>query len=122
MIVTIDSDSVVPVYEQLLGQLRRLIASGALGLGTRLPTIRQLASDLEVAPATIARVYELLAIDGWVTGSGRRGTLVALQPPVSPLRDDVRHTFSVAVDAGTQLGLSRDELRQLFEEAIQARS
>ena len=77
MILTVDSASPVPPYEQVREQLATMIASGVLAAGTRLPTIRQLAADLDVAPGTITRVYRELESAGDIISRGRHGTYVA---------------------------------------------
>lgn len=80
MKVVVDADSPVPPFEQLRQQLTGLIAAGALDSGTRLPSIRQLAADLALAPGTVARAYAELEAAGLVTTGGARGTRVAPQP------------------------------------------
>ncbi|QAY71838.1 GntR family transcriptional regulator [Xylanimonas protaetiae] len=76
MIVHVDPASPVPVFEQLRGQIERLVVAGTLAPGTPLPTIRDLATDLGLARGTVARVYDELARDGLVETQGRRGTRV----------------------------------------------
>jgi GntR family transcriptional regulator len=76
MIVEIDPDSPTPPYEQLRQQIARMIASGTLRPGARLPSIRQLASDLQLAPGTVARSYRELERDRFVASHRRRGTVV----------------------------------------------
>ena len=58
------------------------IAAGRLGPGERLPTVRELSAELEVSPGTIAAAYRTLRQRGLVSASGRRGTIVASQPPL----------------------------------------
>lgn len=77
MIVEIDDRSPLPPYEQLRQQVTSMIAAGVLEPGLRLPPIRQLAADLELAPGTVARAYRELETDGLVVAGGRRGTHVA---------------------------------------------
>lgn len=72
----LDPASPVPPYEQVRRQLAAEIESGELSPGARLPTVRRLASDLGVAPNTIARAYRELEIGGYVTTAGRKGTTV----------------------------------------------
>jgi GntR family transcriptional regulator len=74
VIVRIDPDSATPPYEQLRSQIAAMIASGQLEVGHRLPPIRQLASDLDLAPGTVARAYRELEAAGQVATDGRRGT------------------------------------------------
>lgn len=77
MILSVDPERALPVYEQVREQIRRMVASGTLTPGTRLPTIRQLASDLGLAKGTIERAYELLEGDSVIERHGRNGTYVA---------------------------------------------
>jgi DNA-binding transcriptional regulator YhcF (GntR family) len=81
LIVEVDTTSPVPAYEQLRGQLERMILAGVLGPGTQLPPIRQLAADLGLAPNTVARAYRELETRGLVVGRVRHGTVVAARPP-----------------------------------------
>ncbi len=75
----VDTSSSIPVYDQLRAQVVRLAVSGTLPAGSRLPTIRQLASDLGVAKGTIARAYELLEHERVIETRGRAGTFIAEQ-------------------------------------------
>ena len=76
MIVRIDPDSPIPAFEQLRQQIERMIASGVLAASSRLPTIRQLAKDLDLAPGTVARAYQELERVGAIATRGRHGTFV----------------------------------------------
>jgi DNA-binding transcriptional regulator YhcF (GntR family) len=80
MIVTVDTTSGVPPYEQVREQVARMIGGGVLAPGERLPTIQQLANDLGLAPGTIARAYKELEHEGLVVSRRRRGTVVADRP------------------------------------------
>lgn len=76
MILSVDPGRALPVYEQVREQIKRMVASGTLQPGTRLPTIRQLATDLGLAKGTIERAYELLDADTVIETKGRKGTFV----------------------------------------------
>jgi DNA-binding transcriptional regulator YhcF (GntR family) len=75
LLLAVDPD--LAPFQQIMDQLRSLIESGALRAGDALPTVRQLAGDLGVAPNTVARAYAELQGEGLVTSDGRRGTRVA---------------------------------------------
>lgn len=76
MSFSVDHESRVTLYEQLTTQFRAQLDDGTLIAGTKLPTVRQLATDLGVAPYTVARVYRALEADGFVETLGRNGTVV----------------------------------------------
>ena len=67
----------MPPFEQLRTRIAALAASGELPAGTRLATVRQLATDLGLATNTVARAYRELEADGVVATEGRRGTFVS---------------------------------------------
>ena len=75
--VEIDPGSAIPASEQIRLQITGLIRSGQLVAGTRLPSIRQLASDLEVAIGTVARAYAVLESAGLVESRRALGTRVS---------------------------------------------
>jgi GntR family transcriptional regulator len=111
MILEVDPDSPVPPYEQIRSQIADLTASGVLPVGARLPTIRQLAGDLQLAPGTVARAYRELEAAGVVRSRVRHGTTVAptaVRRPgeVADRLAEAAHSYAVTVRA---LGLSRDD-------------
>src|SRR5579863_8151597 len=73
----IDLHSGVPVYRQLIDQVRSGMASGSLAAGDQLPTVRQLAVDLEINPNTVLRAYRELELGGWLETHQGTGTFVA---------------------------------------------
>jgi DNA-binding transcriptional regulator YhcF (GntR family) len=77
LFLAVDPDLDTPPFAQIVDQLRGFIERGDLRVGDALPTVRQLAGDLGVAPNTVARAYTELQDEGWLTGEGRRGTRVA---------------------------------------------
>lgn len=79
-------------------QLRGLIVSGQLGANERLPTVRQTASDLGVAPGTAAKAYKLLEQDGLVVTRTAAGTRVAESAAVLP-RSVIRRIRDLIADA-----------------------
>lgn len=75
--LTINTDSAIPLTDQIAAGLRDAIASGLLHPGDPLPPIRQLAADLRIHFNTIARAYRVLEADGLVHSARGRGTRVA---------------------------------------------
>lgn len=122
MILRLDTRSHIPPYEQLRAQLAVMVAVGHLEPGTRLPTVREMASVLDLASGTVARAFRELQHDGVLHGRGRNGTFVADEPPGSePLLerrrrlDDAASTFAFAVQ---QLGIGQDAAVSAVEAAF----
>ncbi len=76
MQVKVDVTSKVPIYAQIIDQIKHLIAAGVLRPGDQLPTVRQLAMDLRVNFNTIARAYRLLDEEGLISTQHGRGTFI----------------------------------------------
>ena len=75
----LDLHSGVPVYRQIIDQVRGGMASGALGVGDQLPTVRQLAVDLSINPNTVARAYRELELGGLLETHQGTGTFISAQ-------------------------------------------
>ncbi len=74
--IHIDLASPVPAYQQIVAALRAVLVAGRLEPGRRLPTVRQLATDLGVHHNTVAEAYRSLAAEGWLDLRRRRGATV----------------------------------------------
>jgi GntR family transcriptional regulator len=97
VIITVDTASGVPPYEQVREQVARMIGTGVLPRGGRLPTIQQLANDLQLAPGTVARAYKELEREGLVVSRRRKGTTVAERPARLPNRE-IREELDAAIE------------------------
>jgi GntR family transcriptional regulator len=73
----LDAHSGVPVYRQLIDQVQAAIASGALGVGIQLPTVRQVAVDLAINPNTVSRAYREMEIRGLLETQQGTGTFIS---------------------------------------------
>ena len=90
LFLAVDAELETPPFQQIIDQLRGFIERGELRSGDALPTVRQLAGDLGVAPNTVARAYTELQEEGWLTSDGRRGTRVGTNAPVNDKRTRAR--------------------------------
>jgi DNA-binding transcriptional regulator YhcF (GntR family) len=118
-VIELDTASPVPPYEQVKSQFARQIADRRLAVGTRLPTVRQLAADLGLAVNTVARAYRELEEAGLVQTRGRAGTFVSPAGEHSLQRaQQAAHQFAVAT---ADLGLSPDALLQIVRAALDQR-
>ena len=83
IVLRLDDAGTVPRFEQLRAQLAVMVAVGRLEPGCRLPTVRDLAGQVGMAPGTVARAYRELEQEGTLAGRGRAGTFVVDDPPHS---------------------------------------
>jgi GntR family transcriptional regulator len=76
MQITIDIDDPMPIFSQLVAQIKQAVAAEKVKPGDPLPSIRQLANDLDVNSKTVSKAYKLLERDAVIQGRGYRGTFV----------------------------------------------
>jgi GntR family transcriptional regulator len=110
-----------PLYLQIESQVRHAVASGVLGPGDALPSVRKLAADLKINPNTIARAYQNLERDGIVRTVQGGGTYVADHVPGLLKSERIRRlrplARQLAVEAA-QLRVTRDDLFELLDEEL----
>ena len=112
----LDLHSGVPVYRQIIDQVRGAIASAALTPGDQLPTVRQLAVDLAINPNTVVRAYRELELGGLLETHQGTGTFIsALQIPDADAERQ-RQLSQIVADAVARAGASGFTVEQLLEQ------
>jgi len=105
-----------PIYEQVQDGLRRLMVSGVLREGEKLPSVRALAGQLAINPNTIQRAYEALEREGYVYSVGGKGSFVAPRKDVDTARqEELLNKLDACVRELLFLGVSRAELLRRVE-------
>ena len=121
MLITVDPRSGVPVYRQLMDQIKFHVASGLLEPGDELPSTRALSVDLGVNPMTISKAYSYLEREGVVERRPGR-PLVVRAVEGSELRerkmDRLREGLSPVVTMVEQLGIDAEEAVRTFDEML----
>jgi DNA-binding transcriptional regulator YhcF (GntR family) len=124
MILRVDSTRALPVYEQIREQVVRMVLAGTIEPGTRLPTIRQLANDLQLAKGTVAKAYALLEESKILETRGHRGSFILAPPEEQPIEEldlgaELASSAEAYVIAAKQLGVDLDsaqlELRKMWD-------
>ena len=119
MQIHISANDGVPIYLQIINQVKRLIAAGRLAAGDELPPIRVLAEQLVVNPNTVARAYLELERAGVVTKRHGAGTYVAEKPSPLSRKEKLRvlseRADALLVEAG-QLDIELPEVIELIRE------
>jgi GntR family transcriptional regulator len=121
MDITIIATSPEPVYEQIVRQIQDGVASGTLPPGAPLPTVRQLAGDLQLNRNTVARAYKQLEDRGVILTAGRRGTFVRADASreVERIKSNrAERQVEQVVSTLLGAGVSRDEIAALFNGAL----
>lgn len=118
MQIKVDLRSKVPIYIQIMDQVKHLIAIGVLRPGDQLPTVRQLATDLRVNFNTVARAYRLLDEEGLISTQHGRGTYIL--PPASEENSEQLRKQSLewltrhVLNEAHRLGYSAEEVDAVF--------
>lgn len=121
--LTIRLDDPVPIGDQILAGLRRLIAAAALRPGDELPPVRQLAADLGVNLNTVARAYRALEDDGLVSTVRGRGTRITADRETTAGTHKTREqriaaTLADALADARLAGLTRSDADRLISAAL----
>lgn len=111
----IDLGSGVPVYRQLIDQVRGGIASGALKAGDQLPTVRQLAVDLEINPNTVMRAYRELELGGLLETHQGTGTFIANKKMEKKSAERERQLVQMAGEFAARAGAAGFSVEDLIE-------
>lgn len=121
MVFRLNHSSGVPLYVQLMEQIKHALVTGALRPGDQLPTIRRMATDLVMNPNTVARAYRELEHEGVMElrhGSGAYVSQAAASTPkVTPKMQAIAQS---AIERLTAAGLTPDEVRRLIESELSA--
>jgi len=122
MQIEIDLLSKIPIYVQIIDQIKHMIASGNLEPGDQLPTVRQMATDLRVNFNTVARAYRMLDEEGLISTQHGRGTYIL--PPSTEengerlRRQDIEWLTRQYLNEAANLDYAADEVKKIFEQNI----
>lgn len=106
-----------PIHEQITNGFRHLIISGALAKDEKLPSVRELASQLAINPNTIQRAYRQLEMEGYIYSVPGRGSFAAEKKEVNSVRiDGLLKNFDEAAKELLYLNYTKEQLAERIEE------
>jgi len=105
----------VPVYRQLIDQVRSGVASGSLIAGDQLPTVRQLAVDLAINPNTVLKAYRELELGGLLETHQGTGTFISQKKANGNKADRARQLTQMAGDCAARAGAAGFTVEELLE-------
>ena len=115
--VHLDYRDARPIYTQIVDNFRNQIRAGVLQEGDKLPSVRELASDLAINPNTIQRAYRELESEGWIASVSGKGSFVCgisveQQPELASLWNEFNKASSALLRAGVSLQTLLQRLKQ----------
>jgi GntR family transcriptional regulator len=112
----LDLHTGVPVYRQIIDQVRGALASDALSAGDQLPTVRQLAVDLAINPNTVVRAYKELELGGLLETHQGTGTFISTQKIAHGGAERDRQLGQIVSDAVARAGAAGFTIEELLKQ------
>ena len=117
MYIVINNNSMQPIYEQIVNQIKALIMQGKLKEETMLPSVRGLSKDLKVSALTVKKAYDALEEQGFIVTVHGKGSFVACanqELMLEEKRKELELELETVIRKGRSLGMSEQELTDLF--------
>lgn len=118
MHIILNHSSMVPIYEQLMEQIKSEIIEETISEGENLPSVRKLAGELRISALTVKKAYDKLEEEGFVIAVHGKGTFVAAsnkQLAIEARRRTVEKEFDKAIDKAISIGMNQKEILELID-------
>ena len=118
MKLIVNGSSMVPIYEQIVDQIKAMIVSGELKPDDILPSVRSLSRDLKISALTVKKAYVTLEAEGFTVSVHGKGTYVTAanqETLMEEQRRDVEADLEMAIQKGRRCGLKDEEIREMVE-------
>lgn len=118
MNIIISNASMIPIYEQITGQIKAMIMDGRLLEETPLPSVRTLSADLKISALTVKKAYDCLEADGFIVTVHGKGSFIARGNQnllLEEKRKEVESELEQAIRDGRKCGMKDAEIRELFD-------
>lgn len=122
MHIILNHSSMVPIYEQLMEQIKSEIIYSRLKENEALPSVRTLAGELRISALTVKKAYDGLEATGFVTTIHGKGTYVTAadkQLAMEARRKTVEDEFQKIIDRAEAMGLDREEILEIVQKLIE---
>ena len=117
MHMIINNSSMVPIYEQIMEQIKAAIVSGELAADTELPSVRALSKELKISALTVKKAYDFLGEEGFTVTVHGKGTYVAAVNQAllkEEHQKELELSLQRAVEKAKCCGISKEEIRDTF--------
>lgn len=116
MHIILNNSSMVPIYEQLMSQIKALVIGGELKPGAPLPSVRALSTELKISALTVKKAYDRLEEEGVVVTVHGKGSYVAetdVRLAEEARRREVERQFEEAIARALAAGMTKEEIEEL---------
>lgn len=117
MKIIINNSSMVPIYEQIIEQIKAMIINGILKENDILPSVRSLSKELKISALTVKKAYDYLEEEGFTVTVHGKGTYVGAanrEMLKEEQRKEVESDLEKAIQKGLRSGMSKEEMKELF--------
>lgn len=118
MKIIINGSSMVPIYEQIIDQIKKMIINGELLENDILPSVRSLSKELKISALTVKKAYDNLEEEGFTITVHGKGTYVRAtnrELLKEEQKKEIETDLEMAIQKGKRYGLNNDEIRELVE-------
>lgn len=118
MKIIINTTLMVPIYEQIVDQIKTLIRNGELKENDNLPSVRALSKELKISALTVKKAYDALEMEGFTVTVHGKGTYVAATNTELLLEEqkkELEKDLEQAIQKGRRCGISDEDIKSLFE-------
>lgn len=118
MHIILNNSSMVPIYEQLMDQIKAAVISGEMHGGDALPSVRAFAAELRISALTVKKAYDKLEEEGFVVTVHGKGSYIAETDPAlaaEARKLEAEKQLDEAISKALSSGMSKEELRQLID-------
>lgn len=118
MHILLNNSSMIPIYEQIVDQVKNQIIAGEILENAALPSVRALSAELKISALTVKKAYDRLEDEGFVVTVHGKGTFVAAtdkELAVEARRKAVEDDFTSAVEKAKNVGMTADDIREILE-------
>lgn len=118
MKIIISNTSMVPIYEQIVDQIKKMIIHGDIKENDILPSVRSLSKELKISALTVKKAYDYLEKDGFTITVHGKGTFVKgtnKNLVLEEIRKEIENELENTIAKGKRYGLTDDDIRELFQ-------
>ena len=118
MHIILNNSSMIPIYEQIVDQVKNQIIAGEISENEALPSVRTLSAELKISALTVKKAYDRLEEEGFVVTVHGKGTFVAAtdkELAVEARRKAVEDDFTSAIEKAKNVGMTAEEIREIVE-------